>query len=70
MLTFTTNKPSSCGVVLVDSKGIVKEFHEKVKNPPSNLANGAIYVIDKEFINWLVLKKIILLILVMMFYLF
>ncbi len=53
MLTFTTKKPSSCGVVLVDSKGIVKEFHEKVENPPSNLANGAIYVIDKAFINWL-----------------
>tara|TARA_S200000501_G_C20836066_1_gene749422 strand:+ start:1055 stop:1765 length:711 start_codon:yes stop_codon:yes gene_type:complete len=57
MLTFTTNKPSSCGVVLVDSKGIVEEFHEKVKNPPSNLANGAIYVIDKDFISWLVSKK-------------
>ena len=57
MLTFKTNNPSSCGVVLVDSKGIVEEFHEKVKNPPSNLANGAIYVIDKEFINWLVSKK-------------
>ena len=57
MLTFKTNKPSSCGIVLVNSKGIVEEFHEKVKNPPTNLANGAVYVIDKKFINWLVSKK-------------
>ena len=53
MLTFKTKKPSSCGIVLVDSRGIVKEFHEKVKNPPSNLANGAVYVVDEQFLNWL-----------------
>lgn len=56
MLTFTTNDPESCGIVEVDKKGIVKNFHEKIKNPPGNLANGAIYVFDNDFLDWLIEK--------------
>ena len=54
MLTFTTNNPESCGIVEVDKKGIVISFHEKIKNPPGNLANGAIYVFDNDFLDWLI----------------
>ena len=54
MLTFTTNNPESCGIVEVDKKGIVISFHEKIKNPPGNLANGAIYVFDNNFLDWLI----------------
>ena len=54
MLTFNTNTPESCGIVELDSKGIVKDFHEKVSNPPGNKANGAVYAFDKEFIEWLI----------------
>ena len=53
MLTFTTPRPSSCGIVEIDAKGIVVGFHEKVAEPPGNRANGALYVFDHEFIDWL-----------------
>lgn len=53
MLTFRSNNPQSCGIVEVDKQGIVEAFYEKVKNPPGNLANGAIYAFDSEFINTL-----------------
>lgn len=53
MVTFTTSTPSSCGIVEVDSSGFVQSFHEKVPNPPSNTANGAIYIFDGELIKFL-----------------
>ena len=53
MLTFNSNDPKSCGIVDIDEKNIVTKFHEKVENPPSNRANGAIYVFDDIFIEWL-----------------
>lgn len=52
MLTFLTDNPQSCGIVKV-RKNIVEEFHEKVLNPPSNIANGAIYLFDYELISWI-----------------
>ena len=51
MMTFRTDDPSSCGIVEVDENGIVIGFHEKVKNPPGNLANGAIYIVSNEFLE-------------------
>ena len=54
MLTFTTKTPSQCGIVEIDSYGVVKSFHEKVSNPPCNRANGAIYVFEQELIQELV----------------
>ena len=53
MLTFKTETPQNCGVVLTDRNGIVQSFHEKVANPPGNIANGAIYVFNKDLIYWL-----------------
>lgn len=59
MLTFNTNKPKQCGIVETDNKGIVTGFYEKVDNPPSNKANGAIYVFDKDFVTFIKgLKKL------------
>lgn len=52
MLTFTTNSPSSCGIVEIDTEGKMKNFYEKVKTPPGNLANGAVYVFDQTFIEY------------------
>ena len=40
---FETQSPENCGVVILNPNNTVKEFHEKVANPPSNLANAAIY---------------------------
>jgi len=46
MLTFRTDNPSSCGIVELDQKGVVRGFHEKVTNPPGHLANGAVYILS------------------------
>ena len=51
MLTFRCGNPSSCGIVEVDSSGTMIGFHEKVKSPPGNLANGAVYIFDSELFN-------------------
>ena len=53
MMTFTTNQPSECGVVELDKQNVVTSFHEKVSNPPSNIANAAIYLIEPEALSWI-----------------
>jgi mannose-1-phosphate guanylyltransferase len=53
MMTFDTKDPKNCGIVEIDSKGVVKAFHEKVESPPGNLANAAVYLLDPELIDWL-----------------
>lgn len=50
MMTFRTHSPSSCGVVEVDSRGVVTGFYEKVKNPPTMIANGAVYILSRELL--------------------
>lgn len=51
MMTFRTDAPSQCGIVEIDKKGIVQGFHEKVVNPPGNLANAAVYQMEPELIE-------------------
>ena len=46
MMTFETDAPQTCGIVELDTQGMVQAFHEKVANPPSNLANGAVYLLS------------------------
>lgn len=53
MMLFKTDIPKSCGIVKLNENGIVEEFYEKVHNPPSNLANGAVYILDYSVINYL-----------------
>lgn len=53
MMTFYTNTPESCGIVEVDNQGIVQAFYEKVSNPPGNIANGAVYIIDPSIFDFL-----------------
>lgn len=53
MMLFKTNTPKSCGIVKLDENNIVEEFHEKVQNPPSNLANGAVYICNKSIFSYL-----------------
>ncbi len=54
MMVFESDNPSECGIVEIDNEGILIGFHEKVKNPPGNLANGAIYILSKEFLSILI----------------
>lgn len=56
MLTFNTDTPQSCGIISKDEKGVVNSFHEKVSDPPGNIANGAVYVFDEEFLDYV--KKV------------
>ena len=35
----------------IDEQKIVIGFHEKVDNPPSNLANGAVYILSTDFLK-------------------
>lgn len=56
MLTFKTKTPSLCGIVETDNEEILIGFHEKKDNPPGNIANGAIYAFDEEFLKFI--KKI------------
>ncbi len=50
MMIFQTDNPSSCGIVELNDEGIVIGFHEKVKTPPGNLANGAVYILSAELL--------------------
>jgi len=51
MLGFRTDDPSSCGILQLDPQNRVIAFHEKVANPPGNLANGAVYIFEPEVID-------------------
>lgn len=51
MMTFRTSEPQSCGIVQLDENNIVVGFHEKIKSPPGNLANGAIYMLSSKFLK-------------------
>jgi mannose-1-phosphate guanylyltransferase len=51
MLAFRTDDPQSCGILELDERQTVVAFHEKVANPPGNLANGAVYVFEPEVID-------------------
>jgi len=53
MMVFESLKPSACGIVELDANGIVQKFHEKVKNPPGNLANAAVYILEPEILEWI-----------------
>jgi len=50
MLAFRTDMPHLCGILELDPRGVVRQFHEKVSNPPGNLANGAVYIFEPEVV--------------------
>ena len=53
MMTFRSETPETCGIVEIDAKGVVVGFHEKVVNPPGNLANCAVYLLSQELMQTL-----------------
>ena len=53
MMTFQTSLPEECGIVETDEAGIVTGFHEKVVKPPGTCANGAVYLVESELLDWL-----------------
>ena len=53
MMTFDASVPSACGIVETDELGVVTAFYEKVANPPGNRANGAVYLLEPDVLEWL-----------------
>ena len=53
MMTFFSDNPKECGIVEVDHNQVLKNFYEKVALPPSNLANGAVFIIEPELIDFI-----------------
>jgi mannose-1-phosphate guanylyltransferase len=53
MMTFNTKGPEACGIVTLNGSGIVGAFYEKVKNPPGDLANGAVYIVSPSVVDFL-----------------
>lgn len=54
MMTFDTTSPETCGIVETDHRGVVTAFSEKVANPPGNRANGAVYLLEPEVLEWII----------------
>jgi mannose-1-phosphate guanylyltransferase len=46
MLLFHTSRPKECGIATLDDVGRIVAFTEKPENPPSDLANAGVYVVD------------------------
>jgi mannose-1-phosphate guanylyltransferase len=57
LMSFKTLQPNACGILEVDENNILVKFHEKVSNPPGNLANGAVYIMTPEVIKWMIQNK-------------
>ena len=53
MVTFRTTEPENCGVVEINDKNVLTNFYEKISLPPTNLANGAIYIFNKDIFSYL-----------------
>jgi len=53
MMTFCCDTPEQCGILEVNSNGVVVGFHEKVRNPPGNNANAAVYLVDRVICQYL-----------------
>jgi mannose-1-phosphate guanylyltransferase len=52
MLAFRTDAPQSCGILELDGEHRVRAFHEKVADPPGNLANAAVYIFEPEVVDF------------------
>lgn len=53
MVTFKSENPKSCGIVVINEAQIVTQFQEKNEFPISDLANGAIYFLSPKLVNWI-----------------
>lgn len=53
MMTFNAPDPKSCGIVEIDNEGVVVAFHEKVEEPPGDLANAAVYILEPSVMAFL-----------------
>lgn len=52
LMSFRTDSPQSCGILEIDEHSRLIGFHEKVDNPPGNLANAAVYIFSEEVFRY------------------
>lgn len=58
LMCFETEQPSSAGILELDANRRVNGFHEKVIDPPGNLANAAIYFFNPKATEYLANLKV------------
>ena len=58
MLLFQTDRPQECGIVEFDETHTMTGFYEKVSAPPSDMANGAVYLFSATFLQQLSQKSL------------
>ena len=46
MLVFDTSTPESCGIIELDDNGEICAYHEKRRDAPGRLANGAVFMLE------------------------
>lgn len=46
VMTFRTDRPSTCGILGLDARGVITTWDEKPERPSGNLANGAVYIFE------------------------
>jgi len=56
MMTFETSTPETCGILGISEDGIVQAMHEKVEDPPGNIANAAVYIVNPEIFDFAIFK--------------
>ena len=54
LISFKTTNPEQCGILKYDKNLKLINLYEKIKNPPSNDANGAIYFLNNKIIKIIV----------------
>lgn len=50
---FRSPNPAACGVVEMDTAGLITGFWEKPQNPPGNLCNAGLYIFRREVRRYL-----------------
>jgi mannose-1-phosphate guanylyltransferase len=53
MMTFNSPNPRACGIAEVDGRGVVVGFHEKVSDPPGDLASAAVFLMEEGVLDHL-----------------
>lgn len=53
MMTFQTDAPHTCGIVVMDDKQRVTAFYEKSKEVRGTIANAAVYIMEPSVIDFM-----------------
>lgn len=57
MMTFRTDCYMNCGIVEIDNNNIMNAFYEKSIDYHGDLANGAVYILKKKLLKYIIDKR-------------